>query len=147
MKSLHPNENSSSNWHRDARGRQLKMMIYLTDVTEEDSNFSLLPTTHHGNYARKSTYQESRFSDAEVKDMSISPQEWLGNAGDAQLFDTNLIHRLRRKLNSAVRDTVTFYYTPGQAMTRLDMPSVDLGPATEALFADPDWPLKRVYYS
>ena len=34
---------SSSNWHRDNRGRQLKMMIYLSDVGEKDSCFSLFP--------------------------------------------------------------------------------------------------------
>lgn len=137
---------SSSNWHRDTRGRQLKMMIYLTDVGEADSNFSLLPATHIGAYRRKKGFMESRLSDAEVNAMPTKSLEWYGVAGDAMIFDTNLIHRLRRKPTARVRDTITFYYTPGQSLWRLDLDDTTLaGQSKEvrAIFGDPAWPFRR----
>lgn len=102
MESIELSGYSSSNWHRDTRGRQLKMMIYLTDVGENDSNFSFLPGTHISAFRRKLKYAASRFSDAEVAGMQIAPMEWYGKAGSVMLFDTNLIHRLRRKPKSKV---------------------------------------------
>ena len=41
------------------------------------------------------------------------------------LFDTNLVHRLTRRANARVRDTVTFYYTPGQSLYKLDYDRAD----------------------
>lgn len=138
---------SSSNWHRDTRGRQLKLMIYLSDVEEVDSNFALLPGTHAGAHRRKKGYDESRLSDAEVREMAAEPMEWYGMAGEAMLFDTNVIHRLRRKGTARVRDSVTFYYTPGQALSRLDMDKsalMGLPDSARAIFGDPGMPFKRV---
>jgi len=106
---------SSSNWHRDTRGRQVKMMIYLTDVGEEDSNFSFYPKSHN---AVTYTYENSRLDDGFTK---ILPSEWFGNAGEAMMFDTNIIHRLRRKPLGRVRDSVTFYYTPGQHLKKIEI--------------------------
>lgn len=106
---------SSSNWHRDARGRQVKVMIYLTDVTEADSNFSFYPNTHNETVY---SFSQSRFKDNEIKG---EPIEWYGKAGEAMMFDTNLIHRLRRKANGSVRDSVTFYITPGLFLRKLEV--------------------------
>ena len=146
MKQLQTKGYSSSNWHRDTRGRQLKIMIYLTDVDELDSNFSFLPATHIGAHNRKAEYMASRFSDEEVNGMQIKPQEWYGKAGTAMLFDTNLIHRLRRKVTGSVRDTVTFYYTPGQNTWHLDFDEslvAKLPKQVSAIFGNPSWPFKR----
>ena len=106
---------SSSNWHRDARGRQVKVMIYLTDVTETDSNFSFYPNTHNETVY---SFSESRFKDNEIKG---EPIEWYGKAGEAMMFDTNIIHRLRRKVNGSVRDSVTFYITPGLFLRKIEV--------------------------
>ena len=106
---------SSSNWHRDTRGRQIKMMIYLTDVGEEDSNFSFYPNTHN---TTTYGYGNSRFEDEFSK---TQPIEWYGKAGEAMMFDTNIIHRLRRKALGRVRDSVTFYYTPGQQLRKIEI--------------------------
>jgi hypothetical protein len=143
MEALGPKHVSSSNWHRDTRGRQLKLMMYLSDVTERDSNFSLVPGSHRGQHRRKSTYEESRLQDSEVREETL---EWYGEAGDAMLFDTNIIHRLRRKAGAAVRDSITYYYTPGQALFGLDYPQawVDALPEdSRAVFGEPGWPLVR----
>ena len=114
---------TSSNWHKDSRGRQLKLMIYLTDVNSNDSNFSFIPETHIPFFSR-SKNNVYRFSDADVNQVENEPIEWLGKAGEACLFDTNLIHRLRRKKTASIRDSFTFYFTPGQELRHLDL---DLG--------------------
>src|SRR2546430_909155 len=110
---------TSSHWHRDVRGRQVKIMIYLTDVTETDSNFTFLPGTHAGHHIRPRRFETSRFSDAWVEASGIAPVECYGLAGTTMVFDTNPIHRLRRKPGGTVRDSVTFYYTPGQQAREL----------------------------
>lgn len=142
MENIQSGGYSSSNWHRDTRGRQLKMMIYLTDVTESDSNFSFIPESHIGAFRRKYDFMSSRFSDAEVCNKNKSPIEWYGKAGSAMLFDTNLIHRLRRKPASKVRDTITFYYTPGQNTRHLMIDGLDLKKehALSEALDNPSWP-------
>ena len=141
---LGPGHVSSSTWHKDTRGRQVKLMIYLSDVGEHDSNFAFVPGSHLDRHSRVSGSEESRFRDSAVSGAEV--KEWFGRAGDAMLFDTNLIHRLRRKPGAAVRDSVTFYYTPGQALYALGHdPEVleRLAPAQRAIFGPPRWPLVR----
>ena len=111
---------SNSNWHKDSRGRQLKLMIYLTDVKSHDSNFSFIPGTHIP-FLPRSKNNVSRFSDIDVSQLENKPIEWLDKAGFAYLFDTNIIHRLRRKKTASVRDSFTFYFTPGQELRHLDL--------------------------
>lgn len=112
---------TSSHWHRDVRGRQVKIMIYLSDVTERDSNFVFLPGTHKGHHVRPRRVEESRFSDAWVQACGIAPVECYGPAGTTLVFDTNPVHRLRRKAGAGVRDALMFYYTPGQEARILDV--------------------------
>jgi len=145
MAELGPQHVSSSNWHRDTRGRQLKLMVYLSDVSAGDSNFSLIPGSHRGQHVRKGTYMESRLQDSEVGELQTL--EWYGAAGEAMLFDTNVIHRLRRKAGASVRDSVTYYYTPGQSLFALDYPQDALSKLSEAsrvVFSEPGWPLSRL---
>ncbi len=117
---------SSSNWHRDIRGRQVKVMIYLSDVGPGDSCFAFLPRTHLGQYSRNKTYLNTRFADSDAEAMAIPIQEWQGAAGEAMLFDTNILHRLSRRPEARVRDSITYYYTPGQTLFPLDYDSADL---------------------
>lgn len=105
---------TSSHWHRDIRGRQVKIMFYLTDVTQSDSNFAFLPGTHKGYQTRPRPGDARRVGDAWVDGCGLTPVECYGPAGTAMVFDTNFVHRLRRKPGATVRDSVTFYYTPGQ---------------------------------
>jgi len=102
---------SSSHWHHDVHGRELKMMIYLTDVGPGDQNFVYLLGSHKG--FRSARYEASRFSDTQVENMEHKRMECYAPAGTAIVFDTNGIHRLRR-FNTRVRDSVTFNYHPGR---------------------------------
>jgi len=134
---------SSSNWHRDTRGRQLKMMVYLTDVGINDSNFSFIPGSHISAFRRKLDYMQTRLTDTEVASMYKKTSEWYAKAGSVMLFDTNLIHRLRRKAESNVRDSITFYYTPGQNTRQLKLDGVwhqGISSEHDAL-QNPQWPL------
>lgn len=129
---------TSSHWHRDIRGRQVKIMVYLTDVTETDSNFAFLPGTHKGHSVRPRRGETSRISDAWVDASGIRPVECYGPAGTAMVFDTNFVHRLRRKPGATIRDSVTFYYTPGQETRALgveDEAVARLPEPARALFA------------
>jgi len=129
---------TSSHWHRDVRGRQIKVMAYLTDVKEADNNFAYLPGTHKGQHIRPAQIEESRLSEAEMSDIGITPVECYGPAGTTLLFDTNVVHRLRRKSTASTRDSVTFYYTTGQELRRLDFDPAPLSkrPAAERALLD-----------
>jgi Phytanoyl-CoA dioxygenase (PhyH) len=102
---------SSSHWHHDMHGRELKVMIYLTDVGPGDQNFVYLLGSHKG--FRSTRFEASRFSDQQVDKMAYKRLECYASAGTAIVFDTNGIHRLRR-FNTRVRDSVTLNYHPGR---------------------------------
>tara|TARA_B100000029_G_scaffold496836_1_gene563659 strand:- start:3322 stop:4155 length:834 start_codon:yes stop_codon:yes gene_type:complete len=105
---------SNSDWHKDVRGNQLKLMIYLTDVTSKDSYFSFFPKTHN---KKTFNFKQSRFSEDQVN--NLEEEKIIGEAGTAVLFDTNLIHRLNRNPNSKSRDTITLNFTPGQFLKKI----------------------------
>jgi len=111
---------SANNWHRDNRGRQVKLMIYLSDVAENDNNFSYCPATHGGYHKQNRPLNQTRIDDQIIQQSEHEIVEWDGKAGDAMLFDTNLIHRIKRRDNGIQRYSVTFYYTPGQELRELD---------------------------
>jgi len=119
---------SSSHWHYDMRGRQVKVMVYLTDVGEGDQNFAFCPRTHQSGSdvpRSRTDYQKSRFPEGWPETHGYRVVECYGQAGAVMMFDTNGIHRLRRTKRSQ-RDSVTFYYTPGQALRPLDYNPMDL---------------------
>lgn len=119
---------SSSHWHYDIRGRQLKIMIYLTDVGPGDQNFAFCPGTHRdhpGVERSRLVYEKTRFPEDWPEKNGVSVTECYGSAGTLMLFDTNAVHRLRRT-NSRMRDSVTFYYTPGQQLRPLDYDPLEL---------------------
>ena len=102
-------DTSNNSWHKDIRGRQIKLMVYLSDVGIMDSYFSFIPNTSN---ARTYNFKKSRFRDEEVE--TKNEKFFIGNQGDAVLFNTNLTHRLNRKESAKIRDSITIYFTPGQ---------------------------------
>jgi hypothetical protein len=102
---------SSSHWHHDMHGREVKVMIYLTDVGEGDQNFAYCVGSHGG--FRSTKYEKSRFTEAQMLALNCPVLECYGRAGTAVIFDTNGVHRLRR-FPTRVRDSVTFNYHPGR---------------------------------
>ena len=102
---------TSSHWHHDLRGRQIKVQIYLTDIAPGDQNFAFVKGSHRG--FKSCAISESRFTDVEIETPGAEIIECHGKAGTAILFDSNGIHRLRRG-QSRPRDTVTYYYHPAR---------------------------------
>ena len=110
-----PNLGMTNNaWHKDIRGRQLKLMVYLSDVGKEDNYFSFIPNTSN---SRTYNFKKSRFKDDEIN--TNNEFCFTGNKGDAMLFNTNLTHRLNRKQNARIRDSITIYFTPGQYVSNI----------------------------
>ncbi|MFT5519435.1 MAG: hypothetical protein ACI9IA_000015 [Enterobacterales bacterium] len=109
---------SSSHWHYDIRGKQVKVMVYLSDVSRIDSKFMCVLGTHKSG-EKSLDYEKSRFEDAEVDAMGKEKVECLGEVGSAYLFDTNIIHRLNRSNKGNVRYSITFYYTTGRHLREL----------------------------
>jgi hypothetical protein len=104
---------SSSHWHHDVHGREIKVLVYLSDVGPGDQNFAFCRGSHKG--FRSVKYDKSRFSDERVAEMGHDIVECYGTAGTALIFDSNGIHRLRRS-NTRVRDCVTYYYRPNRML-------------------------------
>ena len=104
---------SPSHWHYDIRGRQIKAMLYLTDVGPGDQNFACIPGSHKG--WKSADYAKSRYTDGQVAAMGLPVREVYGRAGDIVIFNTNIIHRLRRT-ESRERESITFNFHPGRML-------------------------------
>ncbi len=94
-------------WHRDMiRDYHRRMEIgyisviyYLTDVTERDHCFSIIPKTHN--------------SRVDLRPEEVAPGEehdLLGPAGTAVIFHGRCIHSGKLKVNSRQRRTLHLYY-------------------------------------
>jgi hypothetical protein len=102
----------SYQWHHDTRGRQIHMMVLLSDVTAKGQRMSYLRRSHDHYYDRfRGTGDGSRFE----KDVSSSPDlqarivEVVGPAGTVALFDSNGLHSGNRNGNEP-RDSMLFCY-------------------------------------
>jgi hypothetical protein len=112
---------SGGGWHRDSFYSQFKALVYLTDVTEDNGPFELLPGSHHlssvltGIKKVGLSYMQNRISDIEVQRLEellkISCKPLIGNAGTLVLFNSSLIHR-GRPIKSGERLAFTNYYMP-----------------------------------
>lgn len=102
----------SYKWHFDIRGKQLKMMIMLSDVGEDGQHFSFVPGTH----VRRSylSQGESRFTDEDLKQNGWWEKvvNCTGTIGTVLLFDTNGIHRGTRK-PTTTRENITSNFNTG----------------------------------
>ena len=105
---------SNSDWHKDVRGRQLKIMIYLSNVGQKDSFFSFIPRTHN---KRTYDFNKSRFEPNKVN--LKNEKKWFDFKGHAMIFDTNITHRLNRQVTSSLRNSLTLYFTPGQSLRKI----------------------------
>ena len=97
---------SNSDWHKDVRGRQLKIMIYLSNVDQKDSFFSFIPKTHN---KRTYNFNKSRFDENNLN--LQNEKKWFATKGYGMIFDTNITHRLNRQITSSLRDSLTLYFT------------------------------------
>lgn len=94
-------------WHHDTKFKQVKIFILLTDVPDNGQRTQFLPGTHKKIH-RGNTYEESRFTNAEVKKYG-RPISVTGPAGTVAILDTNGLHRGNRNL-SRRRDVWVYSY-------------------------------------
>lgn len=110
---------SGGGWHRDAFHGQYKALLYLTDVTEDNGPFELLPGSHHltsvlaGIEKAGLGYMQNRLSDAEacrLEELLQTPSKPItGGAGTLVLFNSSSVHR-GRPIRSGERLAFTNYY-------------------------------------
>jgi len=113
------NLGSGGGWHRDSPARQqTKLMLYLTDVGDNNGPFQYLVGTHRGldviRCSLKFGYDlnQYRFSDGEVARLLDAEPSRLytlnAPAGTAVLFDSRAIHR-GMPMTAGKRYTITSY--------------------------------------
>lgn len=96
-------------WHIDCTRPQVKAMLLLTDVGENDQRMDYIPGTHRENWSLRD-YNTTRFTEEQARSYG-EPLACIGPAGTLVLFDTNGLHRGNRTLG-AIRDTITIYFEP-----------------------------------
>lgn len=96
------NIGSGGKWHRDDKnGRQLKFILYLTDVTEKNGGFNYIKYTHNPinrvKYCAKIGWDlnKHQFTQQEVEKLPIKYEitDVIGKAGDLIIVDTSGIHK------------------------------------------------------
>jgi hypothetical protein len=111
-----PNQttNSGGGWHRDNRGKQIKTIVYLTDVSEKSGPFSFLPLSNQFDLQTrdgigKATRYDDSIVDGFCKENNIEPFKVIGKKGTMIFVDTSFIHR-GLNIQSGSRYTYTNYY-------------------------------------
>lgn len=107
----------SYQWHHDTRGRQIHMMILLSDVSTEGQRMSYLRRSHNQYYDRfRGSGDGSRFEkDIDNNDPKIRERivELTGPAGTVGLFDSNGLHSGNRNSREK-RDALLFCFVSHQ---------------------------------
>jgi len=102
------NLNEVKGWHRDlirdySRRKEIdavSLMVYLSDVSETDHCFAIVPETH------------DRLIDVNPKDIPADAGvDLIGPAGTGILFHARAIHNARLKQNSTQRRTLQAYFS------------------------------------
>ena len=113
------NLGSGGGWHRDtAHQKQIKAILYLSDVSEDNGPFQYITGSHRSKELIKGVIQskfnpgETRFSDDRIKSIigsdSDAIRSFTGKAGTLILTDTRGLHR-GKPINSGVRYALTNY--------------------------------------
>lgn len=106
-----PFEGDSYQWHHDGKGKYVKAMWLLTDVSADGQRMSYVAGSHRLRH-RSVTYDESRYTQGQaVRHGEVV--ECAAPAGSLVLFDTNGLHRGNRN-GGPTRDVVFGIYSAGR---------------------------------
>ena len=115
------NGSSGGGWHRDAFLSQFKAMLYLSNVSEDNGPFEIIPQSHKlkhvlGAIAKgRLEHWQNRISDEEVnnveKVLGLERKAFVAKAGTLILFNSTSIHR-GKPIKSGERIALTNYYFP-----------------------------------
>jgi len=111
------NKGSGGGWHRDHKyGHDLKVLLYLTEVKEENGPFQYIPKSfhwyHHLRFATKVDQYQYTSEEIEallLKTPSVKIKTVTAKKGDLVIFNTNGIHR-GKPIESGVRCAITNYF-------------------------------------
>jgi len=111
---IEPNPNtgfSSFQWHHDAWGKRINMMIILTEVGKGDQHMTYAKGSHRLRHSYDK-YVNSRFSHEEFAERCshLEVLNCYAKPGDIYIFDSNGIHSGNRT-NGRARDTFIIEYT------------------------------------
>lgn len=106
--------NSGGGWHRDNRQKQLKTMVYLTDVNEKNGPYLFLPHSNKFDLpTRDGTGKVTRYDDKIIDDFckenGLEPYLCTGKKGTVIFTDTSFIHR-GSNIEEGTRYSYTNYY-------------------------------------
>ena len=106
--------NSGGGWHRDNRMKQIKTIVYLTDVNEKSGGFMFLPSSNlYDLTTRDGSGKVTRYSDETVEEFcnqnNFEPFHVTGKKGTVIFVDTSYIHR-GANIQEGERYTYTNYY-------------------------------------
>jgi hypothetical protein len=116
------NSGSGGGWHRDSKFRQIKAIVYLSDVNQQNGPFQLIKDSQkkfqhlRDNYLAGLSYNEVRWSGALIERVLKNTEpsrlkSFNGKAGTLILVDTSTIHRGAPILEGS-RYAMTNYYYP-----------------------------------
>ena len=109
------NLGSGQGWHKDNIARQLKFMIYLNDVNQDNGPFQYLLKSHKLNKKLNIDIKENKFVNNSNRFNDIEPYlkkfqlfEAKAKAGDLIVFDSSGVHR-GKPINFGSRYALTLY--------------------------------------
>jgi hypothetical protein len=106
-----PKREYSFQWHHDARGRQIHVMVLLSDVSEQGQCMTYLRQSQSRYYTHFRGIANTQFD----KDVAADPTapgritKLVGPAGTVGIFDANGLHSGNRN-DKEKRDALTFAY-------------------------------------
>lgn len=123
-----PDRYGSFMWHHDARGRQIHLMILLTEVPAHGQRMSYLRQSHaryYGHY--RGVGAGSRFEREVVESPEAKGRitDVIGPSGTVAIFDSNGLHTGNRN-ESARRDTLTICYVTKRHFKKLQFRQRDV---------------------
>lgn len=100
-------------WHNDQKRKEIKVMILLSDVGEDDQAMRAIKGSHK-KWWNMQTQRDSKYTIEEALEQSDDDNITLchGQAGTVIVFDTNIVHSGFRNLSKR-RDVLTFNFVPG----------------------------------
>lgn len=111
-----PNQttNSGGGWHRDNRAKQIKTIVYLSDVNEFNGPFAFLPRSNEFDLPTrdglgKATRYDDKVVDTFCNENDFEPFKVIGKKGTIIFVDTSHIHR-GLNIEKGNRYTLTNYY-------------------------------------
>lgn len=112
---------SGNGWHRDAFFSQYKAMLYLTDVTDGNGPFEIIPRSHTLKNVLKSIrvahldFMQDRYTESEISRVEagtgLRRKLLTAPAGTLILFNSSSLHR-GHPIKSGERVSLTNYYFP-----------------------------------